>query len=162
MLRLKPRWHFRNHCTVIVPAKLCTVQMKLNVPALSNSRQAVAPKPTFKPGSLARIGLGATLCDGDMTNLTMPPTLIPVDGGMYDVSLVSLVVTVGTVPGRHATVRTVGGPASTWTAASGDWVLPPPPQATSGSRRASGVRRCMSAPGSELHDTPGADASRSG
>src|SRR5256885_1057686 len=99
--------------------------MKLNEPEASNSRHVVAPKSTFSPGSLGRIGLGATLCEGDMMNLTIPPRLIAVDDGVYDVSLLSLVVTIGMEPGGQVTVRTVAALASIAAGASGDGELPP-------------------------------------
>jgi hypothetical protein len=55
-----------------------------------------------------------------------------VDAGEYvAVSLLLVVVTVGTMPGGHPTARTLGGPASDWPAASTDVELPPP-QAASG------------------------------
>src|ERR1044071_2752868 len=79
------------------------------------------------PGSLGRILLGATLCVGGITNLTRPPTLIVVDGGMYVVSLPSVAVTVGCWPCGLAAVRALGpGPSI---AASGLAGLSAPPRA---------------------------------
>jgi len=50
--------------------------MKLNVPALSNSRQAVAPKSTCNPAFCRSQRIRRDVVTDGITNLTMPPTLI--------------------------------------------------------------------------------------
>src|SRR3954465_13518613 len=93
--------------------------LKWKVPALSNSRHAVVPKSMFSPGSVARLVSGTTLCSEAITNLTMPCALIVVVSGVYASTLMQ-VVTVGTFPGGHVTVRTLGpAAASAIDAASG-------------------------------------------
>ncbi|HEX8114614.1 MAG TPA: alpha/beta hydrolase [Kofleriaceae bacterium] len=114
--RSRARWP--PYSTAIEPTKPCAVHMKLKVPALSNSRHAVLPKSTISAGSVGLSGLGATLCAGDITNLTRPCALIVVIIGVYMTSL-SLVVTVGMSPGGQVTVRTLGAAASPIAAASG-------------------------------------------
>ena len=52
----------------MVPAKLCAVQKKPNVPLSVNLRHFVWPAPTTMPGSVGVSVFGATSCVGVITN----------------------------------------------------------------------------------------------